>query len=251
MEQKTPRGNSDRLGSIRRGLELVAVVLVIVVALAILYRLTFPQPVPVRAEGKTGPVAPVPPPAPLPAEPLSLANAATMGNPGAKVAIIAYSDFQCPYCGVFARDTWPALQKEYVNTGKVIFAFRHLPLDSIHPKARQIAEAAECARRQGRFWPFHDRMFQKQKTLAAADVGEEAISLGLMLKEFSGCLDGAGRTQVLADSEGGEELGINGTPTFFIGKVEADGRVRVTHRLVGAQSLPAFGRVIGALGSKP
>ncbi len=102
---------------VRSGLALLATGLVIVVALVVLHRMVF----------------------------------VLKGDPAATVAIIAFSDFQCPYCRVFAQDTWPALQKEYIDTGQVRFAFRHLPLDSIHLQARRIAEAAECASRHSSF----------------------------------------------------------------------------------------------------
>jgi protein-disulfide isomerase len=233
-------------------LDVVATIMVIAVAAAILYRLVVPQRNPVRAEPKGGGAAAARPVAPLPTEPLSLADGAVKGDPNAKVAIVAYSDFQCPYCGVFARDTWPALQKDYVETGKVIFVFRHLPLDSIHPKARKIAEAAECARQQGKFWEFHDALFARQKELAIADIGERALAVGLKPPQFQSCLNGSAAKLVLADSEAGERLGVDGTPTFFIGRIETGSRMRVTDRLVGAQPIEAFAKAIGtAVGEKP
>jgi|CXWK01.1.fsa_nt_gi protein-disulfide isomerase len=251
MEQVPSTGLRSGWGVVRSSLDVVATIMVIAVAAAILYRVLVPQTIPVRAEVK-GAAAPVRPPVPLPSEPLPLANAAIKGDRNARVAIIVYSDFQCPYCGVFARETWPALQKEFVDTGKVLFAFRHLPLDSIHPKARRVAEAAECARQQGKFWEFHDALFAQQKDLAGADMGQQALALGLAPKLFGACLSGQAADRVMADSRGAEELGINGTPTFFIGRLEPGGIVRVTDRLVGAQKLSAFDKAIAAaIGSKP
>lgn len=98
--------------------------------------------------------------APLPSRPVSIEGAAVKGKVGVRVGVIEYSDFQCPYCGTFARDTLPRIVSEYVDTGKAFFAFRHLPLEAIHPHARRAAEAAECARRQDRFWTVHDTIFR-------------------------------------------------------------------------------------------
>ena len=98
------------------------------------------------------------PATPIPAEPVSLEGAPILGAAAAKVAIIEFSDFECPYCARFFQDALPELRAKYIDTGKVRLAFRHLPLP-MHQRARAAAEAAECARRQSRFWEFHDQFF--------------------------------------------------------------------------------------------
>lgn len=228
-------------GGTRRGfrawLDLVATVMVIAVAAGLLYRMVVPATA--RAIRPAASAARAEPP--LPSEPVSLEHAALKGDPAAPVAIVAFSDFQCPYCRVFAQDTWPALQKALVDTGKVQFAFRHLPLDSIHPQARRIAAGAECARQLGRFWDFHDSLFSRQKELGSADLSALAVDLGISKPAFDSCVAGDGPAALVqADSRSASALGVAGTPTFLVGRVGDDGRVRVTHRLVGAQSVDEF-----------
>ena len=91
--------------------------------------------------------------------PAKIGNAPTQGTTGAPVTILEYSDFQCPFC---AR-SFPTVQqmlKEY--SGRVLFAYKHFPLNAIHPRAQKAAEASECARDQGKFWEFHDKLFERQ-----------------------------------------------------------------------------------------
>ena len=105
---------------------------------------------------------PVPPAPPLPKDPVDLAGAILAGNPSAHVAMIEFSDFECAFCGRFTRDTEPTLWHEYVDSGQLLVAFRHLVLEERHPHALRAAEAGECANRQGQFWPMHDVLFHNQ-----------------------------------------------------------------------------------------
>lgn len=183
----------------------------------------------------------VPPEAPLPAEPLSLEWVALKGDPKAPVAIIAYSDFQCPYCRVFAQTIWPELQRTLIDTGQAQFAFRHLPLDAIHPQARRIGTVAECARQSGKFWEFHDVAFERQRELATLDIGDLAASIGLHRPAVLACADESQAVDVVnRDSREAARFGVRGTPTFFVGRVRADARVDVVQRLVGAQPVEVF-----------
>lgn len=84
-----------------------------------------------------------------------------LGDMNAKVTLIEYSDFQCPFCDKFFRETYPLLKKEYVDTGKVRLVYRHFPL-SFHPLAEPAARASECANEQGKFWEMHDGIFKLQ-----------------------------------------------------------------------------------------
>lgn len=94
---------------------------------------------------------------------VAVGNAPTKGTSGAQITLIEYSDFQCPFC----NRVFPTVQqilKEYGN--KVLFAYKHFPLAQIHPNAQKAAEAAECARDQGKFWEFHDKLFEDQTNWA-------------------------------------------------------------------------------------
>jgi len=187
---------------------------------------------------------PAPPEPPIPAEPISLDGAVLKGDAHAKVALIIYSDFQCPFCGRFAHDTWPALDSKYVGTGKVKVAFRQFPLEAIHPFALGAAEAAECAGNQGKFWPMHDLLFNNQKQLAANDLSGYADQLRLNRGAFESCMSASTIAKVRADAVSGAALGVTGTPAFLVGAIQPDGHVRVSARLVGARPTADFEAVI-------
>jgi protein-disulfide isomerase len=187
-----------------------------------------------------------PPTPPLPTHPLSLEGAATRGNIGARVALIEYSDFQCPFCGDFARSALPELEQRYVNSGQVLLAFRHLPLEKLHPFAFKAAEAAECSRRQGKFWEMHDRSFEKQQ-LDEASLGQSAQTLGLDMARFNACLAGEATDQVRKDMAGAKDLAVSATPTFFLGTVQPDGQVKVVKRLSGSAAKSDLERSLNAL----
>jgi protein-disulfide isomerase len=184
---------------------------------------------------------------PIPASLVSLSGSPQVGSTAARVVVIEYSDFQCPYCGAFARESWPALRRDYVDSGRVLFAFRNFPL-SIHRDALKAAEAAECARRQGRFWQMHDELFQDPKDLGEAHLIEHATRAGLALPVYRSCMSSeTARNAVQADTKSGDELKLNGTPTFFFGTQERDGFVRVTSVQAGALPLERFKQLLDGL----
>lgn len=218
-------------------LEGVATLMVIALAGALLVDLW---------QGRAGPVEAVgtaarrgrPPAPPLPSEPFSLDGVTQVGNRDAKVVVVEFSDFQCPYCARFASDTLPELRRRYIDQGKVLFAFRHLPL-AIHPMAVKAAEAAECAGKQGRFWAMHDRLFRAPITSEDSLV-EQSRAIGLNIEVFRQCLTGETAGRVMADAAFAKSIQVTGTPTFFLGTKGVDGRVTVVERLSGAQPLPSF-----------
>jgi len=185
-------------------------------------------------------IPPVRPAPPLPAAPISIDGAVFKGSAQARVVLVAYSDFQCPYCARFAQDTWPAVDRQYVATGKVRMAFRQFPLENIHPFALKAAEAAECAGQQGQFWGLHDLLYQNQKQLGDSDLKRYAQQVGVSLPAFETCLGGQTTSKVRADAATGAALGGTCTPAFFVGIVQPDGRVRVVERIVGARPFDAF-----------
>lgn len=166
----------------------------------------------------------------------TIANATTKNNGLAKVAIVEFSDFQCPFCGRYATETYPQLQRELVDTGHLEYVFRHFPLESIHPLAFKAAEAAECAAEQGKFWQMHDRLFSNQHALAQPDLLGHARALGLNKSKFAKCLDGAMTTKLKDDQLEGTRLGVKATPTFMIGRVTPDGKIKLTRKISGVAS---------------
>lgn len=157
-----------------------------------------------------------------------------LGRKDAKVTIVEFSDLQCPFCKRFHEDAFPQLKREYIDTGKVRFSYRHFPLP-IHPQAPKAAEAAACANDQGKFWPLVDAIFADQANIQVADLKGKAKALGLNTGTFNSCLDsGEKKAEVDTDTADGTAAGVSGTPTFYI-----DGKV-----LVGAQPFSAFKALI-------
>jgi len=194
--------------------------------------------------GRSAPATTVVPPerrvVALPAEPLSLDGAQLEGEPRADVVVIEYSDFQCPYCRQFAKTTLPRLKKAYVASGRVQLAFRHFPLDAIHPFARDAAVLAECAGDQGAFWPVHDRLFSATLALDPVTLTQTVEGLRLDQGRLEACRGESGPQAVEADVLEGRLAGVTGTPTFLIGQRQADGRVKALRRLTGARPFEEF-----------
>ena len=186
---------------------------------------------------------PDPPP---PTEPVSLEGAAILGDRSARIVLIQYADFQCPYCARFARETLPALEAKYVCTGRLLVAFRHLPLPN-HPFALKAGQASECAGNQGKFWQMHDLLFKDPSQLDDASLRSHARTLRLDGNRFDDCLAGRMEEKVRTDALQARSLRVSSTPTFFIGALQADGRVKVVQRLSGAQPAAAFESAIASI----
>lgn len=138
------------------------------------------------------------------------------GNKDAKVTIVEFSDFECPFCSRYSTETFPQIDKTYIQTGKVRYVFHNFPLP-MHANAQKAAEAAECAGAQGKFWEAHDKLFANQENLTLADLKQYAASLGLKTADFNTCLDsGKFKDDVAADLSLGQSVGVSGTPAFFI-----------------------------------
>ena len=127
-----------------------------------------------------------------------------LGSAAAQVMIIEFTDLQCPYCARFARDTWPLLRQRYVDTGKVRFATRDLPLP-MHEFALPAAVAARCAGQQGKFWEYREALFRDQSLLSQGRYAELAAEFGLDSARFENCrADPTGLAAVRADAGCGE-----------------------------------------------
>ena len=158
--------------------------------------------------------------------------ARVLGNPDAPVTIVEFSDFQCPFC----QRAYPVVKQllaKYPNEVKL--AYRDYPLRQIHPQADAAASASRCAGEQGKFWQFHDRLFESDLPLEGSSFMEHAAQLGLDSAQFGECLS-ANRFAALIeqDLQDGNRAGVNGTPAFFINGVA----------LTGAQPLEAFERIV-------
>jgi protein-disulfide isomerase len=142
-----------------------------------------------------------------------------LGSAAAPVMIIEFTDLQCPYCARFATQTWPKLKATYVDTGKVRFATRDLPLP-MHSFALPAAIAARCAGQQGKYWEFREALFREQSRLGTEPYAELASTFGLDAERFARCrADPAVLQSVRADIALAASSDIESTPSFVIGRV--------------------------------
>jgi len=163
------------------------------------------------------------PPSPTERVKVAIGNSVVKGDEKAPVTLMEFSDYQCPFSGRFFKDSLPQIEQKYIKTGKVKMAFRDYPL-GFHQKAQKAAEATKCAKEQGKFWQYHDKLFANQQKLETADLKKYAKELGLDSKKFDTCLD-SGKTaaEVKKDFEDGTKYGVMGTPCFFINGLKIDG----------------------------
>ncbi|MDQ3250175.1 MAG: DsbA family protein [Chloroflexota bacterium] len=141
------------------------------------------------------------------------------GNPEAKVVVVEFSDFQCPFCRRHSEDTQPALDETFVATDQIMWVFKNFPLD-IHPQAPAAAVAAECAGDQGKFWEMHALLFANVAAWSISDpnsvLSDLAQQLALDADQFSACLSGEEAAQrVESDMADGTQF-VQGTPTFIV-----------------------------------
>ena len=198
---------------------------------------------------------PSPTPSPSPGSTVRMSElidnaAASLGSNDAQIVIVEYSDYRCPFCRRWFEDAKAQLDKEYVETGKVQFAYKDFPL-SFHPMAQTYAEAARCAGEQDKYWEMHDKIFEEQgkfgsgtvSNITEADVKGWATEMGMNAESFNSCLDsGNYADEVQANFNEGAQFGVSGTPSFFIGKKDGTGQL-----IVGAQPYSAFKQAIDAL----
>jgi protein-disulfide isomerase len=179
----------------------------------------------------------------LPLEPLSLEGLATKGSRQSRVGLILYSDFECPFCRRFAQDVLPVIEKDLIEPGRLLLVFAPLPLDSIHPHAVAAATLAECSRRNGNFWQVHAALFGAAPLSEAID----RIIRDASVAPSDSCLTKDGLATVRRYQRSAEALGIVSTPTFLLGTLEPDGRLRVKQSLTGVQSALAIAAATNAM----
>lgn len=162
----------------------------------------------------------------------------TKGREDAPITIVEFSDFQCGFCRRFWQETLPRLEAAYINPGKARFVYRHLI--ALGPLSEQAAHGAECAREQGKFWPYHDRLFEQTGPLAFTEkrLKEYARDLGLEGKAFGTCMaSGRHKDRIRQETQVARYLGATGTPTFLI-----NGQL-----LIGAQPFETFDRILDVM----
>jgi protein-disulfide isomerase len=176
--------------------------------------------------------------------------AGTFGSDTASVVIVEFTDYQCPFCGKHARETLPLIRREYLQTGRVKYVVRDLPLQ-FHPFARYAAAAARCAGAQGHFGSYHDALFADQAHLSASEFVVLARRNRLDLRRFRECVASPSvAREVDSDAKLGVALGLNGTPAFVIGRIDTLGVV--TGKVIrGAYPFVQFQKALDLAMSKP
>jgi len=187
---------------------------------------------------------------------VALGDAPQKGSAEAKVTIVEWSDFQCPFC---ARAAPLVEQIRQAYPKDVRFVFRHYPLP-MHPDAPTAARAGVAAQAQGKFWPMHDWMYSHQRELDAASLEKAAGSLGLDLAKFKAAMASpATEARVKADMQAAQTVGVSATPTFFVNgrehvggmpfeqlKAEIDREIARADKLLSSGVKPAdlYGRLV-------
>jgi protein-disulfide isomerase len=172
---------------------------------------------------------------------LDIGDHPVQGNKDARVTLVEFSDYQCPFCGRYRHDTAPQVLKEFVDTGKVRHVFFDMPLESIHKNAFKAAEAARCAGEQGKFWEMQDRLFENQKALEPFD--PHAKALGLDMDKFDKCMaTDKYATAIREDEAQARRFGANATPSFLVALAEPGNPDKVTGLALfqGAQPISVF-----------
>ena len=182
--------------------------------------------------------APQAPPAPTKVDVKVTDQDPFLGDPNAKLTVVEFSDFQCPFCGRFFKDVGPQLKKDYIDTGKVKFVYKHLAF--LGKESTDAANASECAKEQNKFWQYHDTLFNSQDgenrgTFSTDNLKKFAVDLGLNTAKFNACLDSQKyNARVQADIAEAGRLGFNSTPSTAVGDVP----------VIGAQPYSAFKTII-------
>jgi len=197
-----------------------------------------------RPQQQQAPAAPSVPPKP---ENLTVKGDAiyVLGKSDAPLTLVEFTDYQCPFCGRFETTTFPEIKKNYIDTGKVRFILRDLPLD-FHPFALKAAQSVHCAGDQGKYWEMKELVFKNQNKIDVDSLAGYAKDLSLNGDAFKSCMaDGKHLKEIGDEAKYAASLGISGTPTFVLGKAVGDsveGRV-----IVGAQPLAAFEAAINEM----
>ena len=169
------------------------------------------------------PAAQAQPEGPTKAKIADLSGVSMLGSKTAPLTIVEYTDYQCPFCQRFHMTAFAELKKAYIDTGKVRFYSKDMPLD-FHPNAMRAAMAARCAGDQGKFWELRDTMGANPNSLDLEHIVNFAAGLKIDATALRACIDsGKYKDPVQRDVLEAMRIGANGTPTFIVGKSVANG----------------------------
>ena len=186
--------------------------------------------------------APAQPPAPERVK-VNIKDAYAMGKADAPVTMVAFVDYECPFCKRFDTQTLPGLKKKYIDAGKLRYVIRDLPLE-FHKRALKASEATYCAAEQGKYWEMREKLISHSDRLDPESLVEHGKAIGVSMDPFRQCMDGGKYADGLKKGlDTARVLGISGTPTFVIGRT-ARGDVLEGVKVVGAQPAANFEREI-------
>lgn len=177
-------------------------------------------------------------------------GAPVLGDARARITLIEYSDYQCPYCARHYRETLPLIKADYIETGKVRLVIRQFPIPNLQPRAAAASLAALCAGEQGGYWEMHGMLFANQRKMSDDDLLGYATEIGLDEQSFHSCFAQeryAG--QIGREVEEGNRIGVRGTPSFVLGLTDpANPDAVLAARLIyGARKYDYFARAIDEL----
>jgi protein-disulfide isomerase len=181
---------------------------------------------------------------------LDISGAPTQGQPTAPVTVIEFSDFQCPFSARYTNETFPRVKQQYIDTGKVRYVFHDFPLKNMHPLADRLAEAAQCASEQKKFWELRQTLFSNQAAVISEEaITEQAKSAKIDVVAFQRCLrDIRSANKVAQEAAEASANGVTGTPTFFLGRTEPTGsKVNILKIIVGHQPFENFKEAIESI----
>ena len=185
----------------------------VIIAVAVIYSVNGPSP---KNTGKSETAA-------IGSMPAITSGDFMLGEQNAPVTIVEYGDFQCPFCGKFFKETEPVLRENYIKTGKVKFIYRDFAF--LGQESFWAANAARCAGEQGKFWEYHDYLYNNQRgenqgTFSKSNLKGFAAALSLDREKFNTCLDSDKYLdEIKKETKSGGEAGVTGTPANFVNGV--------------------------------
>lgn len=184
-----------------------------------------------------------------PSPTIDLTGAPMLGPSGARLVLIEFSDYECPFCIRHTRETMPQIHANYIASGRIGYAFRDFPIDQLHPAAIRAHEAGRCSADQNKFWEMHKRLFSPAGTHSPEQLSALAQEVGLNVPDFQSCLASGRHTPGIRKTiETAESLGADGTPAFYLGVRNPDtGEVKIIDNLRGAQPYAVFEKKLEVL----
>jgi protein-disulfide isomerase len=180
---------------------------------------------------------------------IDITGAPSQGRPDAAVTLVEFSDYECPFCIRHFSQTMPQLRANYIENGKILYVFKDLPIDQLHPAAIGAHQAARCAAEQDKFWALHQRLFSAPGTHGADAIDARAQEAGLDLASFKACIASGRTTASVRESVAlAQSLGASGTPSFFIGlRKKGTNEVQVLKTISGAHPYEEFEKAIASV----